>query len=297
MSTFMMVVLMASLTALSSGKAFGQLTDKTQTLTPNAGINKSFADESNAGSSNDGRGDISTPRSSLFIIGRDPFRAIRRGRHPAQACLGAGLVDSCAGCHARPRGSAGVGGDVATRPDSRDTPHLFGLGLREMRADEMTSDLRSIPASAATMATSSGAPVTRAPKSKGVSFGSITANPNGTLDNSGVEGVDSDLRVRPFFAQGSSFSMSEFLVGAFKDEMALETVDPDLLAAHNGGHVVTPSGLVLDGTLDTIKAPLTDNSRQGCLFSGFWNLASNNVGHCNIERAGDTNSSLHHNSW
>jgi hypothetical protein len=221
MTKFMTVVIMASLTALSAGIAFGQLTDKTQTLTPNAGINKSFADESNAGLPNDGRGDISTPGSSLFIIGRDPFRAIRRGRQifqrkftknqgfgprvndgstgdlndPSQAGLGAGLVDSCAGCHARPRGSAGVGGDVATRPDSRDTPHLFGLGLREMLADEMTSDLRAIRAGAATMATSSGAPVTRALKSKGVSFGSITANPNGTFDTSAVQGVDSDLRV------------------------------------------------------------------------------------------------------
>jgi len=31
-----------------------------------------------------------------------------------------------------------------TRPDSRDAPHLFGLGLREMLADEITMDLRNI---------------------------------------------------------------------------------------------------------------------------------------------------------
>ena len=43
--------------------------------------------------------------------------------------IGAGLSDSCASCHGRPRGSAGGGGDVVTRPDSRDAPHLFGLGL------------------------------------------------------------------------------------------------------------------------------------------------------------------------
>jgi hypothetical protein len=58
--------------------------------------------------------------------------------------IGAGLSDSCAGCHGRPRGSAGHGGDVATRPDSRDAPHLFGLGLVEMLADEMTTELRAI---------------------------------------------------------------------------------------------------------------------------------------------------------
>ncbi|MGH8525384.1 MAG: hypothetical protein ACREXY_14615, partial [Gammaproteobacteria bacterium] len=53
-----------------------QLPDKT--VTPNAagaGINKSFTQQAGAG-----RGDLGTPDSSLFIINRDPFRAIRRGR-------------------------------------------------------------------------------------------------------------------------------------------------------------------------------------------------------------------------
>ena len=57
---------------------------------------------------------------------------------------GAGLADSCAACHGRPKGSAGFGGDVFTRPDSRDAPHLFGLGIQEMLADEMTAELREI---------------------------------------------------------------------------------------------------------------------------------------------------------
>ena len=33
---------------------------------------------------------------------------------------------------------------MATRPDSRDAPHLFGLGLKEMLADEITADLRAL---------------------------------------------------------------------------------------------------------------------------------------------------------
>ena len=37
---------------------------------------------------------------------------------------------------------------MATRPDSRDAPHLFGLGLKEMLADEITTDLRAIRAEA-----------------------------------------------------------------------------------------------------------------------------------------------------
>ena len=70
--------------------------------------------------------------------------------------LGAGVSDSCSGCHGRPRGSAGFGGDVVTRPDSRDAPHLFGLGLKEQLADEITADLRAIRAKALADAQRSG---------------------------------------------------------------------------------------------------------------------------------------------
>jgi hypothetical protein len=49
--------------------------------------------------------------------------------------LGAGLSDSCAGCHAG-RELRWLWRLVVTRPDSRDAPHLFGLGLKEMLADE-----------------------------------------------------------------------------------------------------------------------------------------------------------------
>jgi hypothetical protein len=254
--------------------ARAQLVDNN--LAPNtakAGINKSFADEVGAG-----RGDVMTPNSSLFIINRDPFRSIRRGRQIFQrkftreqgqgpnnsdgtgninlvGGIGAGLSDSCAGCHGRPRGSAGAGGDVATRPDSRDAPHLFGLGLKEMLGDEMTSDMRAIRALAIVDAKKKGKPVTLQLLTKDVSFGSITANPDGSVDTSHVEGVNPDLRVRPFFAEGTTISIREFLVGAFRNEMGLEAADPDLLKASAGGRVVTPSGMVLDGSLDKIEAP------------------------------------------
>ena len=126
-------------------------------------IARSLADQIGAG-----QGDERTPGSSIYLIKRDPARSIRRGRqlfqrkfslveghgprvNPASTgditatrALGAGLADSCAACHGRPRGSAGHGGDVATFPDSRDAPHLFGLGLIEMLADEMTAELRTI---------------------------------------------------------------------------------------------------------------------------------------------------------
>src|SRR5215475_12504729 len=211
-----------------------QLPDRTHNPnTAGEGINKSLSQQIGAG-----RGDRMTPNSSAFIIARDPFRAIRRGRQLFQRkflrsqgqgplsqdaagnletnlAIGAGLADSCAACHGRPRGSAGFGGDVVTRPDSRDAPHLFGLGLKEMLADEITADLREIRDQAIAQARTTGQPATKLLASKGISYGSITAQPDGTLDTSQVSGVNPDLRVRPFFAHGGKISIREFLVGAF----------------------------------------------------------------------------------
>jgi hypothetical protein len=251
--------------------AGAQMVDNTQATNPiNAGINKSLTQEVGAG-----RGSVNTSDSSLFIINRDAFRAIRRGRQLFQRKftrvqgqgagiddgvgdiattigIGAGLVDSCAGCHARPRGSAGFGGDVVTRPDSRSTPHLFGLGLKEMLADEMTADMRVIRSQAVTRAKQSGQLVTLPLVTKGVSFGSITANPDGSIDTSQVQGVNPDLRIRPFFAHGGTISIREFIVGALNAEMGLQSLDPDLQTASTGGTVTTPSGMMLDGSTDPV---------------------------------------------
>ena len=270
----------------------GQLTDVTQTTpnVPGGAIGKSLQQQIGAG-----QGDILTPGSSFYLIARDPARSIRRGRQLFQRkftfnqgagprvnddstgniqnnpAFGAGLVDSCAGCHGRPRGSAGFGGDVVTRPDSRDAPHLFGLGLKEMLGDEITQDLRAIRASATQQAGNKKTTVTLPLISKGIKYGFIKALPNGTVDTSRVEGVDPDLRVRPLFAHGGEFSMRAFAVGAFKDEMGLESVDPILCAASdpvNPVKTVSAGGLVFDPSRDKIKRPPTcskteDNDGDG----------------------------------
>src|SRR6516225_9312473 len=183
--------------------------------TANEGIRKSLIEEVGPG-----RGHETLPDSSMYIIKRDPFRAVRRGRQLFQRkfvrtegqvrakfdgdqsidlnnALGAGLADSCSSCHGRPKGAAGFGGDVATRPDSRDAPHLFGLGLKEMLADEITADLRQIRAQVLAEAHSMGRASSRQLISKQISYGWITAYADGTLDASQVKGVDPDLRVRP----------------------------------------------------------------------------------------------------
>jgi cytochrome c2 len=263
--------------------AHAQMIDNTQAPnTAKAGINKSLLDEIGAG-----RGDVMTAGSSIYIINRDPFRSIRRGRQLFQRKfthlqgqgpnekdgvgdinndlgIGAGLSDSCALCHGRPRGSAGAGGNVVTRPDSRDAGHLFGLGLKEMLADEITTDLRSTRDLAVILAQQMKHPVTLKLLSKGIRYGSITGNPDGSVDTSKVQGVDADLRLKPFFAEGSTISVREFVVGALHNEMGMEaSADPDLLKASAGGRVVTPSGMVLDGSTDKISAPPAPDDQNG----------------------------------
>ncbi len=273
---FRMLVGLSSLMGVLVGSTvvFSQETDITQAPnTENAGIQKSLAEQIGPG-----RGDIETRGSSQYLIARDPFRSIRRGRNlfqrkftfeqglgprtgdgvgdiAAEGSIGAGLVDSCAGCHGRPRGAAGFGGVVFTRPDSRDAPHLFGLGLVEMLADEITHDLRRIRAEATAKAQSSGSVVARELVSKGIRYGRIRVNPDGSVDPSNIQGINPDLRVRPFFHEGGTISIREFVVGALNAEMGLEAFDPDLVQASTGGKVVTPAGMVLDGSLDAIESP------------------------------------------
>ncbi|QMU61706.1 MAG: thiol oxidoreductase-like protein [Gammaproteobacteria bacterium] len=229
-----------------------------------------------------GHGDKNTAGSAVYLVKRDPARSIRRGRQLFQRkfstdeglgprvnasstgditqnrALGAGLTDSCAACHGRPRGSAGFGGDVNTRPDSRDAPHLFGLGIVEQLAEEMTQRLRNRRARALEVAEQQNRCITTPLRAKRVSFGMITACPNGKIDTSEVKGVDEDLRIRPFFHQGGTVSIREFIIGAFKDEMGLQAWDPVLCAVtdpENPQAVVSPSGFAYDPAQDTFERP------------------------------------------
>ncbi len=260
-----------------STSASAQLSDRIQTPnTENEGIAKTLQQQIGAG-----RGDVATAESSRYLIARDPFRSIRRGRQifqrkftiaqglgprtddgigfdiDGQASLTAGLADSCAACHGRPRGSAGFGGDVFTRPDSRDAPHLFGLGIQEMLGDEMTTELRRLRANAIAEAQRTHRTVRVRLVTKGVRFGRLIVGPDGAVDSSEIHGVDPDLRVKPFFAQGGTFNIRQFVLGAFNDEMGMPVPDPDMTAASEGQRVVTPSGMVLDGAIDELPRPIS----------------------------------------
>lgn len=148
-------------------------------------------------------------------------------------------ANACAGCHNEP--ATGGAGDFVTNvfvsegfesaefdsldpqfSNERGTNHLFGAGLVELLAREMSADLRGQRAAALARARRTGAPATVALTSKGVNFGNITATPDGMLDLSDVEGVDDDLTVRPFSQKGVITSIRQFTINAANQHHGME---------------------------------------------------------------------------
>ncbi len=99
-------------------------------------------------------------------------------------------------------------------------PFLFGSGGVELLAKEMTLDLQQLRAQA------QQSPGTRvALVTKGVSFGSITCQQDGTCDTSQVEGVNADLVVRPFGRKGEFPTVRAFDVEAMEFHFGMEPVE------------------------------------------------------------------------
>jgi hypothetical protein len=165
----------------------------------------------------------------------------RRKRPPENTFFRtAGLdANACAGCHNLPL--PGGAGEFVTNvfvsegfesadfdsldpqfSNERGTNHLFGAGLIELLAREMTTDLQALRMKALAEARSRGEPVTVPLETKGVSFGSITAGPDGVADLAGIEGVDTDLVIRPFSQKGVMTSLRQFTVNALNHHHGMQ---------------------------------------------------------------------------
>jgi len=155
-----------------------------------------------------------------------------RHRGPNLFSRTAGLdSNGCSSCHNEPLpGGAGaftsnvfvsqgfVNADFDTVDpqfsNERGTNHMFGSGLLELLAREMTADLYAIRDNALRKARKSGEPVRVALESKGVSYGFITAKPDGLVAINEISGVDPDLTIRPFSQKGVVPSLRQFTVNA-----------------------------------------------------------------------------------
>jgi hypothetical protein len=175
----------------------------------------------------------------LFVIGDELFNYLFRpengwGRGPVdRAAIDftpqprrihrgvAGGPDSfgCLSCHSK-GGPDGSGtqtqnaffrgdGEQLAGADQRNPPQVIGLGPIAVLASEMSADLRAQAAAAAKQARAEGRRVEQALATKGIAFGRIAAEPDGTLDTRGVEGVDADLTVRPFGWKGHQATLRD----------------------------------------------------------------------------------------
>jgi len=162
-------------------------------------------------------------------------------------------ANSCAGCHNLPR--QGGGGDnvanvfvlgqrfgfvnfdstsegdgfqthtLESVANERNTLGMFGAGFIELLAREMTVALQALRAEALAQAQLAGTPVTLPLVAKGVSFGSITADPLGTFDTSAVVGVDPTLIVKPFHQKGVVVSLREFSNNAMNHHHGMQSTE------------------------------------------------------------------------
>lgn len=167
---------------------------------------------------------------------------VRRKSHLTFQRLAGLDANACASCHNEPvTGGAGSftanvfvsegfeSADFDTIDpqfsNERNTNALQGAGLIELLAREMTADLRAQRQALLKKARASGQPETATLESKGVSFGSLTAAPDGTLDVSKLDGIDDDLTLRPFSQKGVFASLRQFTVNAMNAHHGIQPTE------------------------------------------------------------------------
>jgi hypothetical protein len=185
----------------------------------------------------------------------------------------------CFSCHSK-GGPDGAGtqtqnafmrgdGERTTGADQRNPPHVLGLGPIACLAREMSAELRAQRDAARERATAEGHRVEQALTAKTVSFGTITAEPDGTLDYGAVEGVDPDLTIRPFGWKGHQATLRDIAEeslhlhqGLLSNRIQLAVGDGSLAAGPYGKgpwYDVDEDGVSLEihaGMLSTVVAYL-----------------------------------------
>lgn len=181
---------------------------------------------------------VGRPMATQAII---PTKRKRPPRH--QFSRTAGLdANACSSCHNDP--VVGGAGDFSvnvfvsegfqntdfdnTDPqfsNERNTNHLFGAGLIELLAREMSADLHSLRHQALSSSRNNGVTVVQVLQSKGVGFGQLRAHPDGSVDLSAVEGVDPDLTIRPFGQKGVMTSLRQFTVNALNHHHGMQATE------------------------------------------------------------------------
>jgi len=229
------------------------------------------------------------PKATQAII---PTK-VKNGVNPPFSRTSGPDSNSCFGCHNDPI-EGGAGDDVAnvfvsegfesaqfdsidpSFSSERRTIALMGAGLVELLAREMTVDLQAIRAAAIAEACATGKDAHADLVTKGVQFGSIIAHPDGIVDLDAIEGVDSDLIVRPFSRKGVFTSLRQFTINALNIHHGMEAMER-FGVRWTGSHDFAESGVpdaITDGDVSalvafqatlappTVKSDLPDDWKQ-----------------------------------
>ncbi len=175
-------------------------------------------------------------------------------------------ANACVSCHNRPNvGGAGdfsanvFAGLGARHPvflsvDSafsaeRDSPELHGAGAVELLAREMTMTLHRTRSAAIEQARARGHTVRLPLTAKRVSFGHISALPDGSLQLHEIKGLDRDLVVRPWGQKGLVTSLRTFTINAMN--------------LHHGMQANERYGFHLTGSEDFDRDGVADELTEG----------------------------------
>ena len=146
---------------------------------------------------------------------------------------------SCSSCHNQP--AMGGAGDFVTNvfasegfesadfdsldpqfSSERGTNHIFGAGLVELLAREMSHELQAIRDKALSQARTGDATVRFQLETKGVEFGFISAEADGSVNLDELDGVDTDLVIRPFSQKGVMTSLRQFTINALNQHHGMQ---------------------------------------------------------------------------
>jgi len=146
-------------------------------------------------------------------------------------------AQSCSECHAKPfdDGGGGINSNAVRDPErmgvlshfiERQTPALMGLGAEQRLAEEMTQAIANQVTTARATAVRTNTNVNVNLTAKGVSFGTMVVAPNASNDVlTGIQGIDTDLIVKPFQWKGVVSFVRDFVRGAGHNELGMQGVE------------------------------------------------------------------------
>ena len=172
-------------------------------------------------------------------------------------------AEACTICHIGPfeDGAGAAGVNVVRDPlhsadigqfIQRNTPHLFGAGALQRLAEELTEEVQSAVLQAQNMACLQGAPLPVSLEAKNISYGTVVVDCSGNHDMSGLEGIDSDLVVKPFQWKGNTTTLREFNRDASHNELGMQAVELVGYNVDGDGDQVTNEFTVGDITALTV---------------------------------------------